>query len=77
MVFFVLFMQLRKLVETTVVKDRGATGPWPACPLQRLAHQLFNLIQMNNTEETMSRLTTDHLRSTAEVSGRGISVIPW
>ena len=54
MVFFVLFMCLPKLVETAVVKDRAATGRRPACPLQRLAHQLFTFTLMNNTKEIMT-----------------------
>ena len=54
MISSVLFIRLPKLVETAVVKDRAATGRRPACPLQRLAHQLSAPNLMNNTEEIMA-----------------------
>ena len=54
MISSVLFIRLPKLVETPVVKDRAATGRRPACPLQRLAHQLSAPNLMNNTEEIMT-----------------------
>jgi len=53
MVFSVLFMRPPKLVETTDVKGREAIGRRLTCPLLRVSHQLFTLIQMNNTEEIM------------------------
>ncbi|MCK5379638.1 MAG: hypothetical protein KAJ78_09545 [Acidobacteria bacterium] len=53
MVFSVLFMRPPKLVEATDVKGREAIGRRPTCPLLRVSHQLFTLIQMNNTGKIM------------------------
>jgi len=58
MVSSVLFMRPQTLVEIAEVNGREAIGRRLTCPLLRVSHQLSTLIQMNNTEETMSRLTT-------------------
>lgn len=47
------FMPLPKLEETTVVRDREATGPWAGLSLTTVGPPATTAHLMNETEKTM------------------------